>query len=346
MPFDELPYSYNPSSGLIVASNNQPGALDSPVFIGREFDPGWRAARIHEMLDDGDPITAPQLRGVQGDVKLTRAAPIVAVLADVHATTADGEALRQSILHWGSDSKVTSLMCTTDSTGCAGYEDFEYWLERGVFDDELGGGRGPTDGAWRYVGSESAHEFLTRLVAQPASPWWDDTDTSTTTETRNDVIGAALDKAAADLKASLGNDPQQWTWGRIHTVTFQEQTLGTSGIGPLEWMFNKGPYAAPGSCTTVDKVCGSIADDWPLADEKSDLQARFAGGSSPSYRLVVDMSDLDRATIIQTTGQSGVPFDSHYGDFIERWLANNPLPLPWTSNAVDAATKQTLTLSP
>ena len=40
-----------PSNGLIVASNNQPGALDSPVFIGREFDPGWRAARIRRLLD-------------------------------------------------------------------------------------------------------------------------------------------------------------------------------------------------------------------------------------------------------------------------------------------------------
>jgi penicillin amidase len=253
----------------------------------------------------------------------------------------DGEALRQALITWGTD-----LSCTTDSTGCAGYEDFEYWLERGVFADELGDGTNPTEAAARYVGTETAHEFLTRLVKDPSSPWWDDTSTPTTTETRNQVIASALDKAASELKSSLGSDSSKWTWGRIHSATFQEQTLGTSGIGPLEWIFNKGPYAAPGSCTTVFKVCGDIAGDWPMGDGASDLQARFAAASSPSYRLVVDMSDLDGATIIQTTGQSGVPFDSHYGDFIERWLNNDPLPLPWTDSAVDATTKQVLTLSP
>ena len=347
VPFDQLPYVYNPTSGIIVASNNQPAAFDSPVFIGREFDPGWRAQRIRELLDpqgklggDAALVTADQMRAVQGDVKLTRAAPVVAALPDVTAATADGETLRQSLITWGSD-----LSCTTDSTGCAGYENFEYWLERGVFADELGAGTGPTDAATRYVGTEAAHEFLTRLVNDPSSAWWDDTSTPTTTETRNEVIAEALDKAAADLRSSLG-DPAKWTWGRIHTITFQEQTLGTSGIGPLEWIFNKGPYPAPGSCTTVAKICGSVADDWPVGDAKADLQTRFAAGSSPSYRLVVDMKDLDAATILQTTGQSGVPFDSHYGDFIERWLANMPLPLPWTSDAVNAATKQTLTISP
>ena len=340
VPFDQLPYVYNPSSGVIVASNNQPLPIDSSVFLGREFDPGWRAMRIHELLDTDAPVTTDQLRAVQGDVKLTRAAPVIAALSDITATTADGETLRQALITWGSD-----LTCTTDSTGCAGYEDFEYWLERGVFGDELGSGTDPTNAAWRYVGTEAAHEFLTRLINDPSSAWWDDTSTPTTTETRNEIIAAALDKAATDLRTSLG-DPAKWTWGRIHTVTFQEQTLGTSGIGPLEWIFNKGPYAAPGSCTTVAKICGSIADDWPTGDEPADLQARFAAGSSPSYRLVVDMKNLDAATIIQTTGQSGVPFDAHYGDFIERWLANDPLPFPWTSDAVNAATKQTLTLSP
>jgi acyl-homoserine lactone acylase PvdQ len=58
------------------------------------------------------------------------------------------------------------------------------------------------------------------------------------------------------------------------------------------------------------------------------------------------MSDLDSATILQTTGQSGVPFDGHYGDFIARWLSNTPLLLPWSDDAVDDAARQTLTLEP
>ena len=34
---------------------------------------------------------------------------------------------------------------------------------------------------------------------------------------------------------------------------------------------------------------------------------------------MIDLSDLDGARIVQTTGQSGNPFDSHYGDLIDDW---------------------------
>jgi penicillin amidase len=336
VPFDELPSVYDPTDGLIVTANNQPTDPGAGPYIGRDFDPGFRAARIHELLDGSDSITADQLRSVQGDVKLTRAAPVLEALTDVQA---DGTAsdLRRQLLDWRDD-----LSCSTGSVGCAAYETFEYWLLRGVFDDELGDGYEPDNASWRYVGSEPSHDMIGRLVSQPNSPWWDDQSTAPL-ESREVIIGAALERAASDL-ATLGA-PDSRTWGRIHTVTFQEQTLGTAGIGPLEWIFNKGPFPAPGSCTTVNKVCGRIADDWPMEGDKPDLQARFAASSSPSYRLVVDMSNLDGATIIQATGQSGLPFDSHYGDYIARWLTNSPIPLPWTKDAVEAAQVQVLTLT-
>jgi penicillin amidase len=343
VPFDQLPYSYDPADGLIVASNNQPNDPAAGPYIGKDFDPGYRAARIRELLESGDAggkITPDLLRTIQGDVKLTRAAPVVAALSAVTASTDDGETLRQKIVEWG-----PTAGCGTDSVGCAAYETFEYWLMRRALDDELGAGLTPDNAAWRYVGSEAAHDFIGRLIALPNSAWWDDTTTADKQETMGEALAAALDAGAADLRASRG-DPSRWTWGSLHTVTFQEQTLGTAGIGPLEWIFNKGPYPAPGSCTTVNKVCGWTADEWPAEAGSSDLQHRFAAGSSPSYRLVIDMSHLDQATILNTTGQSGLPFDGHYGDFIERWLSNQPLPLPWSTDAVNASQKQVLTLNP
>ena len=339
IPYDDLPNSFDPPSGIIVASNNMP-ADPANGFLGREFDPGYRAARITELLTTDEPLDTDLLRSIQGDTKLTRAAAVLAVVDGIQPDTDDGKTLKQRLHDW-----ADTLTCGTDSQGCAAYETFEYRLERGIFEDELGGGDGPTDGARRYVGTELAHELVTRLVDQPDSPWWDDISTTDATETMDDIIATALDQGAKDLRTALG-EPTNWTWGRIHTITFEEQTLGSSGIAPLEWIFNKGPFPAPGSCTTVNKTCVSISDDWPTGDEKPDLNQRFDVTSGPSYRLVVDMSDLDEATIIQTTGQSGLPFDSHYGDWIQRWLDNVPLPLPWTKTAVDAAITQTLTLQP
>ena len=56
-------------------------------------------------------------------------------------------------------------------------------------------------------------------------------------------------------------------------------------------------------------------DDRPVG-----LDRLFEVTILPSYRLTIDMGDLDGARIIQTTGQSGNPFDGHYGDLIDAWV--------------------------
>ena len=67
------------------------------------------------------------------------------------------------------------------------------------------------------------------------------------------MIAAALDAAGADLRCAYGN-PTDWTWGRVHQAMFREQTLGTSGIGPIEWYFNKGPVQVGGAAGAVNNT--------------------------------------------------------------------------------------------
>jgi penicillin amidase len=66
----------------------------------------------------------------------------------------------------------------------------------------------------------------------------------------------------------------------------------------------------------------------------------------PSYRLLIDMGDPDGARIVTTTGQSGNPFDAHYGDLIEPWSQGLSVALPFTPSAIAAATVATLRLEP
>ena len=56
----------------------------------------------------------------------------------------------------------------------------------------------------------------------------------------------------------------------------------------------------------------------------------------PSYRLTIDMRDLDGARLIITTGQSGNPFDRHYNDQIGPWIDGETVPLPFTPAAISA----------
>ena len=58
------------------------------------------------------------------------------------------------------------------------------------------------------------------------------------------------------------------------------------------------------------------------------------------------MVDPDAARIVITTGQSGNPFDRHYGDLIGTWATGGTVPLPFSAAAIGTATVSTLTLSP
>jgi penicillin amidase len=72
----------------------------------------------------------------------------------------------------------------------------------------------------------------------------------------------------------------------------------------------------------------------------------FSVTNGPSYRFTIDMSDLDAARIVITTGQSGNAFDSHYGDMIPAWANGDTVQLPFSIGNVAASAAQTLTLTP
>ena len=139
-------------------------------------------------------------------------------------------------------------------------------------------------------------------------------------------------------------------WGRLHTATFEEATLGTSGIGPLEWYFNDGPVGVPGAAGAIDNTSYRLGRAYPDPTDPDVKPLGFNGlftvTNLPSYRLVIDLRDLDGARLVITTGQSGNPFDRHYNDQVDPWRTGQLLPLPFTPPAIRAATVSTLTLTP
>jgi penicillin amidase len=344
VPLEDLPWQLDPPSGMIVTANN--AAVDDayPHLLSSEWDPGFRAARIQHLLDDaaaGDGISVQTFRDIQLDTRLLRAERIAPIVANARTSgTGDGALLKQRILDW------STFSCPTDgpsSLGCAAYLAFEYRLVRGLFDDELG------DLAREYVGGGASWQATIGLIDQPLSPWWDDITTTNQVENRDDIVGAALDKAGAEMRAAWG-EPSKWTWGAMHTARFAEATLGSSGFGPLEWYFDKGPFPAPGAAGAVNNTyyrpSRAYRDPGNPAYTPVGIAGVFAVTNLPSYRLTIDLKDLDSARIVQTTGQSGNPFDRHYGDLIERWLTGETVPLPFGVAQVNQATVELLQLVP
>jgi penicillin amidase len=338
IPYADLPRALDPPGGIVVSANNAPVGPGYGHFLGDEWDPGYRAAAIMGALQrqKGDGLTPAALRTIQLDTTVGRAALVIPKLEGVAPTTADGRAVLEALRDW-------DRTCGTDSHGCAAYMAFELRLAGGLFDDELG----PL--ARDYVGSSPSWQATIRLLDDPNSPWWDDSRTTDVHETARDIAARALDQAGGELRAALG-DPASWRWGALHQATFREQTLGTSGIGPLDWYLDRGPVEVPGAAGAVLNTYCDLSRAYPDPDDPDfkplGIDKVFGVTVLPSYRLTIDMSDLDGARIIQTTGQSGNPFDGHYGDLIDTWRSGETVPLAFSAKAVDKAAAATVTFEP
>jgi penicillin amidase len=265
-----------------------------------------------------------------------RARDLVPLLEHVGATTDDGRTIAARIAGWDG-------ACDIDSLGCAAWNAWEYRVLRDIFDDEL------RTLARDYVGSPFSWVVLAHLLEDPAAAWWDDTTTPDLVERAPDIVTRAMDEAGAELRDAIGS-PDRWSWGRLHTATFREATLGQSGIGPLEWYFNDGPHAVPGMAGAINntyfRFSRAYADPYDIDVVPVGIEHVFDVTNLPSYRLTIDMSDLDGARIVITTGQAGNPFDRHYNDQIDLWRAGRTVPLPFSLQAIGRAAASVLTLTP
>jgi penicillin amidase len=339
IPFDSLPRQLDPPDGWIVTANNAAVDGDYPWFIGQEWDPGYRAERIIDLVNDygADGLTVAELGAIQFDSSPLRARDIVPLLAEAQPATEDGRTIAARIAAWDG-------ACGVDSVGCAAWNAWEYRIMRDLFDDDLGPAL-----ARDYTGSPFSWVLLGQLLEDPHDHWWDDVSTRDRVEAADQVVARAMDEAGAELRTTIGS-PDRWSWGRLHSATFREPTLGASGIGPLEWYFDDGPHAVPGMAGAINNTYYRFTAAYPDPEDPAyrpvGIDHVFDMTNMPSYRLTIDMSDLDGARIIITTGQAGNPFDRHYNDQIDPWSSGRTVPLPFTADAIAAAAVSTLTLTP
>jgi penicillin amidase len=173
------------------------------------------------------------------------------------------------------------------------------------------------------------------LLADPGSPWWDDKATPYSVENRDVILRDSLVEGYAELQTLLGNDPSTWTWGRLHTATFANETVGRSGIGVIDAMFNRGPVQVAGGGSIVNATAWSPSRNLP-----------YVVRAVPSMRMIVDMADLNRSVAINTTGQSGHAYDPHYDDMINPWRLIQYNLMLWDRGAIEAGAAAHLTLTP
>ncbi len=321
IPFEELPHTFNPPWGYVVTANNAVVGMDYPYLIATQWAYGFRAQRIVDMIENAPgPISVAYIQQMQGDNYDLNAETLVPVLLNLSLDDARVAEARDLLRGW-------DYQMHMDSAPAALFAAFWHHLVFETFNDEMPAEDFPNG----YHGGRM-FEVMRHLVPDPNNTWWDDHNTPEV-ETRDDIFRRALTKAVAELDKTLGKDPTKWAWGDLHTLTFQNQTLGRSGIGMIEKLFNRGPFRTSGGAAIVN------ATGWSLTQP---YQVTWL----PSMRMIVDLSDLSRSLTIHTTGQSGHAYHPHYVDMADRWRTIQYHPMRWTRDQVEADTESTLILKP
>ncbi|MFP4235383.1 MAG: penicillin acylase family protein [Nitriliruptoraceae bacterium] len=319
LEFEELPWSFDPPEGVIVTANQPVVPTGSEPFLSLDHNVGYRAARITELLQEHERLTLDDLLEVQLDAHNGNAATLVPVLLGVDAGDDEGVAAVQEALGgWDLQDEV-------DRAGAAAFNATWRHLLAKTFHDEL------PEWAWPS-GSGRWWEVVRSLVDDPRAAWWDDV-TTPEREGRDEILHGAMAAAGEELEARFGADPSTWRWGAMHTLMLTHSTFGTSGIGPLERLFNRGPLELAGGSDIVN------ATGW---DARSGYEVNWV----PSMRYLVDLGDLDAGRWIHISGQSGRPFSPHYTDQAEPWARGETLPIRFSAAAVEAAATDRLMLRP
>ena len=317
VPFDQLPSMFNPERGWIVTANN-PVSADGPTLT-QDWDLGYRAETIEQMLQeriaDGAKLTSDDLAEMQLDTADLNAAAILPVIAEL---SLEGDAARGAELLAGWDGRAD-----VDSAQAAYFAVF--W--RNLLDDMFGSLPEST----RPVGGDRWYGVVDGLLDEPDARWW--TNEEQDVAGRDAMLALALEDAWNEASNRMGSDPDRWRWGRLHTLTLTNKSFGESGIAPIEWLFNRGPYEVGGGSSIVNAI------GW-------DASIGYDVDWVPSMRMVVDLDDLDASRWINLTGASGHAFHAHYADQAPLWQGGETRDWPFTMDAVRESARDTLQLQP
>ena len=327
VPFEELPYTINPSSGYIITANQSVHPEQPwPNYYAR----GYRAEAIERVINQyiSEKISVDDMEAMQiNNFDYSAAYILPYVFNNVYVDSNILTAMKEWAI------SETKFEMNKDSSGAAAwavfYKNFaEQTFEELVVTDNLG-----NEISLQPGNSDSTSEIFRALLKDPNHILWDDINTPQK-ENLTDILERALllaDERIVELFDT--DDYDKWSWGELHTITYPTNLLGEAGIPILTNLVNIGPVEAGGSSFAINST------DWGFGED-------FTIGSYPSMRMVVDLSNFDNSRTILPSGQSGHVMSKYYDDQVENWIENNMYILNFSREQVELNQKEYMFLRP
>jgi len=308
LPPSRYPYARNPAQGFLASANQQPldPAVD-PVYLGGNWPSPWRALRINALLGADSSVTPDDMRGFQTDPGSARAdwfVPAFLGAADRAAAaggaTAELRAAADLLRSW-------DRRYPRENERAVLFELAMTALDDALWDELIPAGDSAADREYTPTGAITA-----ALLADTASPWWDDRRTGDARETRDAILAAALATGYRRARERYG-DPAAggWRWERVRHQNIYH-LLRFRSLSALDIPVQGGPGL-------LNPSNGS-------------------GTHGASWRMVVELGPEVHGWGVYPGGQSGNPVSRWYADRLPAWTAGqlDTLPFPRTPDDLPA----------
>ena len=320
VPASQMPRLYDPPTHVIVTANNQIVPFSYSSYVTTNWDQGFRARRILDLLMAKPKLSVDDYKRIQADVLSIPATIIVPFLIIAgQASTGDAAAAASLLKGWDGTMSRQSVAASV-------YEVASGYLLREILEPLLGKKLYAMYCA--NYSSSGLFSLLIGLLAAPTPPF------VAGTGARDTLIVQALADAMKALRSEFGTDTTNWQWGRLHQASFQHP-LAT--VTPLNLIFGTSPLDRPGDDVTVN-----VGGDGDFALDPPS----YAQQTVSSMREIIDLGNFDNSLWVTTTGESGQPYSAHYSDLIPLWDQNRYQSMQYTATAEAKAAVDVLVLTP
>ncbi|MDO8897877.1 MAG: penicillin acylase family protein, partial [Bacteroidales bacterium] len=315
LPFEEMPFTFNPVEGQVSSANNKTVGEDFPHYIGYWFDFSSRINRIRHMLNEKETLGISDFMQMQSDQQSVFVEDylekITSVLSAAETLSENETKALEKLTSW-------NMILDKESVATTIFEKFYITLLRTVMIDELG------EKQFRELGSGLLRHFFEHIWRNPTSSWIDDIQT-TEKESFEDIILKSFHETVQSLEESYGTEPDVWKWGNLHQLTLRHP-MGKVELLDKIFGFNKGPFPVGGSFHTVNPMA------YPI-------HSSFNAIHGASQRHIYNPANWEDSYVIIPTGTSGIPASRYYGNQSEMFLKNEYYKELWTKEDVVAGAR-------
>lgn len=324
VPFEELPFEFNPERGFVSSANNKTAPENYPYSISKWFETSSRINRIREMLNEKEKFGIADFELMLSDFKSKQAEQMVPEFLTALENHSEWNEIQKAAI---GKLKTWNLNLGKESQAASIYEILYRKVCENLVKDDL------SPELFKAIKGQRIllKNLIINILPNKKSLWIDNINTPET-ESFSDVVAQSFKETVNDLSNQFGDEVEAWNWGKIHTFTVNHP-LGVVSALDKALQLNKGPFEVGGSYHTV---C-------PYSYPYTNL---FKTNHGASHRHIFDTQNWDVSKTVIPTGTSGIPASDFYLDQTELYINNQYHTDPFSKENTQNAAKFRMKLIP